>query len=82
MKIRTRCDEHGEVDVQAEEVVIDDEESVYRLVCPRTGHQLEKRMDDGIRTLLRNGGVRTIEEVVESEVISLADDEEIWKGVE
>ena len=80
--IRTRCDRHGEVDVPDSEIVIDDEESVYRLVCPSGGHPLEKRFDEKIRKALRGAGVRTIEDVVASAKVALRDDEKIWKSVE
>lgn len=80
--IRTRCDHHGVVDVDSTEVVIDDQESVYRLACPEGGHPVERRMDHKVRKLLRSVQVPTIEEVVASAKGVLGDDKEIWREVE
>ena len=82
-QIQVNCSRgtHGGVIVSADSVVIDDEDRVYRFTCPACEWINEKPMDDGIRGVLRSAGVATLEELVESFAIVLADDSNVARAL-
>lgn len=76
--IRTSCPIDGTVDLPEHAVFIDDTEDVYRFACPAACRSsIENPMDRKIRSLLRKAGVRTIEEIVLTAHVVLADDDKI-----
>lgn len=80
-RLKVHCPVDGDNIINAETVVLDDEEAVYRFTCKSCGEVVSKHMDERIRTLLRSAGVATIDELVESASVQLIDDRNIWRAL-
>lgn len=63
------------------DITIDDHAGVYRVTCPQCGILLEKELTYEARQKLREGGVRTVEEIVTSETVVLNDLNGFWEGI-
>lgn len=74
--------EDDKVEVNPRDSHIEDTpvESLWRAPCPRCGNAIEKELTLPVRELLRDSGVRTLAEIMESEtvVIRTGSDEGIW----
>jgi len=69
------------VTVLRSSIVIDDEASVYRMPCPVCDITLEKQLTLEVRQVLRNAGVRTLEElltVFRSTLYGDQEDQSLW----
>ena len=62
-------------------VYMDDETQVYRFVCPECGFRAAKNLNGATREVLYTEGVRTVEQIVESEAVELVSDQDIWRAV-
>jgi hypothetical protein len=80
-KVEAICPTDGVVQFSLDDVVINDEESLYIFLCPVCASSVYKRMDETVRKVLHGAGARTIDEIVSSERVVLEEDAEIWRAV-
>lgn len=81
-KCKVTCSVDGEIIVDAQHVLLDTEESRYRLQCTGPcGRVLEKRMDDEIFGILRGAGSPTIDDLCMSFAALLDDDRNLARFI-
>lgn len=77
---KVACPIDGEMIVGISDIVLDDDEQVYRFTCAKCG-TVEKPFDENIRQILRRAGCATIDDLVKSASVQLRDDERIWRAI-